>query len=163
LNAWSCGQNSDRQQENKENQNDSTDNQSQTYQSQPQASEVNDKEVKQFALAVQQIQLINQHSQKEMIAIVEQGGLSVERFREMQQAQQDSSVNVEANEKELKQFAIATVQIEKIQIQTEMQMQEKIKETGLTENRYQEIYLALQNDPELLEKLREFQQQIIDN
>jgi len=120
---------------------------------------VSDKELQQFVSVAQHIQVINQQAQQEMIASVQQGGLDVERFSELQQAQQNPNQEAEATDMELKQFETATQELEKIQVQTQQQMQEKIIEEGLTVNRYQEIAAVIQNDPELQQMFRIMQQQ----
>ena len=123
-----------------------------------QKEEISDQELKQFASALQQIQVINQQAQQAMVKAVEEKGLEVERYNEIQQAQQDLNQEAEATEKELKQYETATQELEKIQVQIQQQMQAKIVEEGLTVNRYQEIAAVIQNDPELHQKLQEYLQ-----
>ncbi|MFW5658087.1 MAG: DUF4168 domain-containing protein [Bacteroidota bacterium] len=131
--------------------------QPQQQQQQP-GGEVSDKELQQFASVAQHLQGINQQAQQEMVAALEKEGLKVERFNELQQAENNQNQVTDATDKELKQYEVATRELEKIQGESQQKMQEKIKDEGLTENRYQEIYMALQNDPELQEKFQALQQ-----
>ena len=123
-----------------------------------QKEEISDQELKQFASALQQIQVINQQAQQAMVKAVEEKGLEVQRYNEIQQAQQDPNQEAEVTEKELKQYETATQELEEIQVQIQQQMQAKIVEEGLTVNRYQEIAAVIQNDPELHQKLQEYLQ-----
>jgi hypothetical protein len=123
-----------------------------------QKEEVSDQEIKQFASAFQQIQAVDQMAQQDMIKAVEDEGLDVERYNEIQQTAQDPNQEIDVNGDELKKYEIATREIEKIQMEAQQQMQEKIVEEGLTIDRYQEIAAVIQNDPELQQKLQKYLQ-----
>jgi hypothetical protein len=120
-----------------------------------QNDEVSDQEVKQFASAYIQIQTINQQAQQDMAKAVEEAGLEVKRFIEIQKSEQDTNQKIDAEGEELQKYQLAKVEIEKIQAQSQQQMQEKIVESGLTINRYQQIASKLQGDPELQKKIQE--------
>jgi hypothetical protein len=167
--AWGCQQNTDKKTDNTEFESTTPQEQEQSssqpqqdpnqFQPQQQGGEISDEELQQFVSASQHLQVINQQAQQKMVASVEQGGLDVERFNEIQQAQQDPNQEASATDEELKQYETAIQELQKIQVQAQQQMQEKIKEEGLTESRFQEISMVLQNDPELQEKFRAIQQQ----
>ncbi|MEX0813474.1 MAG: DUF4168 domain-containing protein [Chitinophagales bacterium] len=126
------------------------------YQMQQQEiTKVDDKELKQFVAALNEIQVINQTIQQEMISAVEAGGLEVERFSEIQQSQQSPDMESDVTEEELKQFQDAIVELEKIQGDAEKRMKQKIEDNGLTENRYREIGESLQNSPDLQARFQE--------
>jgi len=120
--------------------------------------DVTDQEIKQFASAFQQVQRVDQKAQKTMIKAVQDEGLEVQRFNEIQQAQQDPNQEVNATNEEMKKYEVTTRELEKIQGQAQQEMQEKITEEGLTVPRYQEISAAIQASPELQEKLQEYLQ-----
>jgi hypothetical protein len=126
---------------------------------QQQKNEVSDGEIEQFALAFVEIQNIEQKLQPEMVQAVEEEGIEVQRFNEIMNAQQDPNQEVDASEDELKKFAAANREIEDIQNRAQREMLGKIDEAGLTVERYQEIMNALQNDPELQQKLQQIVQQ----
>jgi hypothetical protein len=126
---------------------------------QQQTTEVSDGEMKQFAMAFVEIQNIEQKVQPEMIQAVEEEGIEVQRFNEIMNAQQDPNQEVDANEDELKKFASANREIEDIQNRTQREMLGKIAETGLSVDRYQEIMVAVRNDPELQQKLQQNMQE----
>lgn len=123
-------------------------------QQQPQAGEVNDQELRQFVSVVQYVQVINQESQHDMVEALQQGGLDVERFNEIQQAEENPNQEADATDEEMKYYETAIQELTEIQIQAQQKMVDKITEEGLTESRFQEINIALQNDPELQERFR---------
>ncbi len=123
-----------------------------------QQKEVSGEELKQFASAFQQVQTVNQQAQQKMVSTVEEEGLEVQRYNEIQQAQQDPNQEDNATDEELKQYEAATQELEKIQAQAQQEMQGKIIEEGLTVNRYQEIAAIVQSNPELQQKLQEYLQ-----
>lgn len=129
-----------------------------TFAQAEQKEELSGEELKQFASAFQQVQTVNQQAQQKMVKTVEEEGLEVQRYNEIQQAQQDPNQEANATDEELKQYESATQGLEKIQEHTQQEMQEKIIEEGLTINRYQEIAAIVQSDPELQQELQEYLQ-----
>jgi hypothetical protein len=117
---------------------------------------VSDEELKQFASAVIEIQSINLQAQEKMINTVQDEGLEVQRFNEIQLALEDPGQDHAITEEELKDFESISEKLDRIQAEAEQEMIDKIKEEGLTENRYQEIAVEVQNDTILLEKLQAF-------
>ncbi len=120
--------------------------------------EVTDKELKQFASAYQQVQNVDQQAQQDMVKAVEEEGLEVPRFTEIQQAQQNPNQGSDVTNEEIKKYESASKEIEKIQDQAQKEMQEKIIDEELTVPRYQEIAAAIQASPELQQKLQEYLQ-----
>jgi len=129
------------------------------FQPQQQGGEISDEELQKFVSASQQLQVINQEAQQSMIKIVEDEGLDPQRFNEIMQAQQNPNQEANATGEELKQAEAATKGLQKIQTQAMQQMQEKISDSGLTEQKFQEISMMLQNDPELQQRFQSLQQQ----
>lgn len=165
--TWGCQQSTDKEKDNTEYESTTPQEQEQVPgqtqqnpdQLQPQGSEVSDRELKQFVSASQHVQVINQQVQQEMLATVEKEGLQAQRYSEIQQAQQDPNQEANTTDEELKQYEAATQKLQKIQVQAQQQMQEKLNDEGLTESRFQEISMALQSSPELQEKFRSIKQQ----
>lgn len=163
---WGCQQNTHKDKANAENEGTSPQEQpSQTQQnlnqlqSQSQGNQVSDKELHQFVSVSQHIEAINQQAQQSMVTTVENEGLEIQRYTEIQQAQQDPNQAANATEEELIQYAAVTQELQNIQAKAQQQMQEKLDEEGLTGSRFQEISMVLQNDIQLQEKLRSIQQQ----
>lgn len=122
----------------------------------PQQQTVTDEEVKLFAAAFKEIQVLNQEAQQTMVAAIENEDMDVQRFSEIYQAMQMPDQPVEATEDELSKFESANNEVEKIQGVVQLQMEEKIREEGLSPERYQEIGMQIQNSPELQSKIQEY-------
>jgi hypothetical protein len=133
------------------------------FQQPSQATKVSDKELEQFAEAAQQVQIINQEVQKRMINKLEENELDVQRFNEIQQAQQNPQQEINATKEEIKKYEASSREFEKIQVQAHQKMQQQITASGLTLPRYEEITMILQSDLELQEKFQKIQIQQQNN
>lgn len=122
-------------------------------------SSVSDEELGKYVAASQYIQVITQRAQQEMVAAVEKEGLPAQRYTEIQQAQRNQNQDVGASAVELKQFEAASLKLQEIQVEAEQQMQSIITEEGLTPNRFQEISMTIQTNPEMQQKMRSIQEQ----
>jgi len=120
----------------------------------PIVPEVSDEDLTLFASAFTEVQNINNAIQQKMVSVVEGEGIEVERFNEIQQAQQDPNLKVEVTEEEKAQFVKATQKVQELQVQAQQKMRTKIEEEGLTIDDYQKIITAVQNSPELQQKLQ---------
>lgn len=166
--AWGCQQNTGNEKgkaesEGPEQQEQEEANQAQQnagqFQPGQQGGEVSDEDLQQFVAVSQQMQIINQKAQQNMIQALQDEGLEAQRYTEIQQSQQDPNQEANASDEEMVQFEAATQELQKIQIDAQQQMQEMLKAEGLTQNRYQQISMSLQSDPELQQKMRALQQQ----
>lgn len=116
--------------------------------------EVSDKEVTQFVAAVKKVQVINQESQQNMIKAVEEAELDIQRFNEIYGAMQDPNTEADASDEEMEKFNKANTEIVNIQTEAQQKMEKEILDQDMTVERYQEINMQVQNDPELMEKVR---------
>lgn len=130
---------------------------------QMQQTEVTDEELAEFAQAFQVMRMLNQEIQQELSGVVEDEGLEIQRFNEIHQATLDPATTVNATEEEQNQYETITSEIEKRQEGFQQQMEEIVTEQDITFERYQEIAIQLQNDPELQERLRESFEDDTDN
>jgi hypothetical protein len=119
-----------------------------------QAEEVTDREIGQFASSLQEVQQINQQAQEKMVKAIEDEGLEVQRFNEIQQSQQVPDQPSDATEKELKIYQSAVSKLQVIQNNAQQKMEEKITDEGLTVMRYQEIMGMIQSDAALQQRLQ---------
>ena len=117
---------------------------------------VSDEELKQFAGAFQQVQVLTQTAQQEMVEVVESGGLTVEEFNSLSQAAQNPDQKVEASKEKMDQFKETALGINEIQVAAQEKMQKEIVNSGLTIQRYQEIAAKLQTDQELQQKIQKY-------
>ncbi len=130
----------------------------QMQQQQQATPDISDEELQKFANAFQEVQVENQKIQKDMIAKIEEEGMEVQRFSEIQQAQQNPNQEVEMTAEEEKEIENLMPKLQTIQQESQTVMQEKIKSAGLTMNRYQEIAQMIQQSPELQQKLQSMMQ-----
>ena len=92
-----------------------------------------------------------------MIGVIEDNGMDVQTFNELytQTAQGQTPENVSSDE--MAQFEQVTEEVMSIQNQTDQKMTRTIEANGLEVNRYQEIFMAVQQDPELQQRLNNMQ------
>lgn len=123
-------------------------------QQQQQKIEVTDDEMSKFATIFQAIRMENNKFQQEMMTMMEEEGMEVQRFNEIHEATVNPEVEVEASgeEKETHQRILGKIEEKQIAIQGDME--KLIAAEGMTVDRYQEIAMHLPGDPELQEKLR---------
>ncbi|MFN2262045.1 MAG: DUF4168 domain-containing protein [Psychroflexus sp.] len=117
-------------------------------------SKVSDADLEKFADAYMALQQDNQQVQQKMVTAIEGEGLSAERFNEIHQASMDPNSESDASAEEKKQHEAALAQVEKIQEGNQKKMEKKIKEKGLTMEKYEAIGAKLQQDPEMQQKLQ---------
>src|SRR5690606_37546537 len=120
-----------------------------------QPSQISDNEITQFSRAFRDIQVIDQNVQQDMANKVQEEGIDVERFNNYLAAQQDSSLELDATEEEIEKFGSVYENIETLHQEAEKEMHQKIADNDLTIERFQEIAMLIQSNPELLEKLQE--------
>ncbi|HYW18008.1 MAG TPA: DUF4168 domain-containing protein [Nodularia sp. (in: cyanobacteria)] len=138
---------------------------SQSLQAQLQLSQVkttvSQEELQQFAKVIPTLQKIGQTSQQRSAQIIEQSGLSVERFQELSEAQQSPGAEPSspATPEEQQSFNQIAPEIESIQKDTLSEQEEAVRAGGLEPNRFNEIMIAIQQDPALQQQV----QQLIQN
>lgn len=119
---------------------------------------VTDDQLKKWAAAFKQVQTVDQQAQQSMITAVQESGMEVPRFIELQQAQADPDTEMKAESEEVALFTAASQKIQQIQQEAQQTMQVKIQDEGLTITDYQQVGAMIQSDPELQEKLTEYLQ-----
>ncbi|WP_414550618.1 DUF4168 domain-containing protein [Anabaena sp. CCY 0017] len=136
---------------------------SQVLQAQMPASQgqttVSQEELQQFASVIPSLQEIGQSSQERSAQVIEQSGLSVERFQELSEAQSPgatpSSPATPEEQQSLNQIA---PEIQSIQEEALAQQEEVVRAGGLEPNRFNEILVVVQQDPALQQQLQQLMQ-----
>lgn len=117
-------------------------------------------ELQKFAKTFSLLKVIQQDAQKEMAEIIQQEGLSQERFEMLFQAQQEpnpqSQPQVSAEEEQ--KFAQANSKINQVQQGSEAKMRQVIQQQGLNPQRFEEILAAVQKDPALQQQVQQLMQ-----
>ena len=123
-----------------------------------QEKKITDVELNKFADAYQQVKLINQASQQKMIDAVANEDITVERFNLINKADQNPNKEVKATTEELEKYDAALEAIEEIQENVKAQLQTKIKEAGLSLQRFQQIANMMREDKALQQRLSSLMQ-----
>ncbi|MFW5793173.1 MAG: DUF4168 domain-containing protein [Bacteroidota bacterium] len=129
-----------------------------TYAQTPTSEDVSEKDLQLFAKAIKLMQVVEEQAQQKMITAVEEVGLDVQSYNNLQQKIQNSDQAENVSEEEMQQFNSASTAIQEIQLETQSELEEKIVEAGLTVEKYQTIGATVQSDPELQNKLQEYLQ-----
>lgn len=122
---------------------------------QEQSVDVSDQELEKFANVYIEVQSESQKMQGEAVEVIEKGGMDVERFNELANAQNNPNQEVEAKEEELEKVNVIGTKIQKIQMDFQERVSGMIEKEGLTVQRYQEVYQAIQQDQDLQQKFGE--------
>lgn len=116
--------------------------------------DISDAQLAQFADAYINMQKENQAAQSQIMTMIEEEGLEVERFSEIQQAASDPSLESNATPEEVKKHATVMAKIEGMQDHFEERAIAGIEASGITMEEYQAIATALQKDQALVTKLQ---------
>jgi hypothetical protein len=109
-----------------------------------------DDELKSFVKANEKVAAIQIESEQKMIKIIEDEGLTVDRFNELLQLQRDPAKTAEeASPEELTSFNNAAQVIIDENVKIEKQMSASIEEEGIDIETYKEIMLAYQHNPKI--------------
>lgn len=122
-------------------------------QQEQQTTDVSDKELGQFAEVYMEIQAENEKFQGEAMGLIEKEGMEVDRFNELANAQNNPDQEIDADEKEMEKLAVIGTKIQEIQTDFQSRVMTMIEKGGLSMDRYQEVFLAVQQDPVLQQKL----------
>ncbi|WP_416441776.1 DUF4168 domain-containing protein [Leeuwenhoekiella sp. A16] len=118
------------------------------------ATEVSTAELNKFADAFKEVQVENQTAQQEMMGIIKDKGLNIQRFNEIQKSTMDPNSKLEVTDEEMKMHAAIVGELEKMQPELETKMEAIIEDSGLTLDRYKAVAMALQNDKGLQQKFQ---------
>ncbi|MDX1642127.1 MAG: DUF4168 domain-containing protein [Balneolaceae bacterium] len=121
----------------------------------PTSADVSDQEISKLGDAVEAIEPIQAETQEKIKAAVEEEDLTFERFRQMMMAMQNPQMAQQVNITEEERAKIQTLQPTLMEIQTDAREQigQKLEENGLTMQRYQQIIMGAQQDPELMARV----------
>ncbi|MEX2379404.1 MAG: DUF4168 domain-containing protein [Vicingaceae bacterium] len=128
--------------------------QMQQQQQQQTTPDISDEELQKFVDAFQEVQAENQKIQQKMIAEIQEEGMDVQRFSQIQQAQQNPDQEVDMTAEEEEAIGNLMPELQSIQQESQVVMQKKIEDAGLSMTRYQEIAQMVQQSPELQQKLQ---------
>jgi hypothetical protein len=119
-----------------------------------QEAQISDADLAKFAEAYKAVQIENRELQQEMVAYMKKEGMEVQRFQAIQQASVNPNQEVEATPAEMKSYKKVVAKVQEMQPQLQKDMMSIIQDKGLSIERYQQIGAALQQNPELQQKLQ---------
>jgi hypothetical protein len=124
---------------------------------QPRQMDVSESDLERFAVAIQQIQAIEQQAQAQMIEAIESQGLTLDRFNEIAQSQQDPSMQgqVDVSGEEAEIFEQAVERITGIRQEADLEMETAVEQEGLNVEEFNLIAQAVQQDPSLQQRVME--------
>ncbi|TVQ45605.1 MAG: DUF4168 domain-containing protein [Saprospirales bacterium] len=117
-------------------------------------TEVEDAELKKFVEIQEMITETQQSVQPKMIEVIQNNEFELNRFIEISQAIEHNQ-EIDATEEEMERFEETENTINELQMVANQSISDGIQERGLTVERYQEIMMAVQQSPELQNRLQD--------
>jgi TolA-binding protein len=125
-------------------------------QQQPAPVEVSESDLEQFVEAVGKVDEVQQENQQKMMSVIEKHEMTVDEFNQIMQAQQAPGGEApDVSQEQLEKFNQASGEIQQIQANMDTEVQQAIGEAGMDMEEYQNIYMAIQQDPELMQRVQE--------
>lgn len=120
-------------------------------------TQVSSEELQKFAKSVKQILTIEQGAQTKMAQAVKAEGLSEERFMAIYKVQQNPQAQPKptVTSQEKQKYDKAFTKLGQIQQDTQSQMAQVLKQQGLEVKRFNEILVAVRQNPDLREKVQQ--------
>jgi len=117
--------------------------------------DISDEELLTFVQASDAIQPIQQEAQSDMQEVVEDEGIEWQRFQQIMMAMQNPQMADQMDLTQEEEESIQAVQpkLEEIEIVAYDEIRSEITEQGIDVQRYQAIFMSLQQHPELMERL----------
>lgn len=118
---------------------------------------VDENELAQFVDALQQIEQVQMETQQEMISVLDDLDLSTDRFNEIYQAEHNPEFELEQplSDDEQQRYRTAEQELQGIQEDSQVEMSQVVERQGIDIDRFNEIYVALTQDPELQQRVQE--------
>jgi len=126
-------------------------------QQQEEAIEVSEEELEMFVDAQMMIQEMNEEVQPKMLETIQEYGFEPQRYIELNQAD-EMGQEMDADADEVERYQQVKESIMDLQQEANEQIAESIEEMGFDMERYSEINMAVQRDPELQQKMMEMMQ-----
>lgn len=122
-------------------------------QGQQETVEVSDKEMKRFVKVSDKLQVVQQGAQEKMMTAIEDNGLDVQRYSEIEQATR-SGQEVEMTAEEEKAYENTSKVVQQEQMKIQQEAQKLLQKHDFDQQRFMKISQALRTDQELMEKYR---------
>ena len=123
----------------------------------PTSEDVTDEEISLLVVTLNDLGPIEEKAQQRIEEAVESEDISFARFREMMMAMQNPQMAGEADitDEEMTKIQNLQPKLMEIQGETEQEMIAKIEDNGMSIQRYQDIIMGAQQDPQLMQRLQD--------
>jgi hypothetical protein len=120
-------------------------------------TKVSPEELQKFANSLKQLRVIKQGAVQQMGDVINKSGLSQERFLEIYKSQQNPPEKLKRaiTSQEKQQYEKTVTSLKSIQEQADTNMQQVLQKEGLGLERFNQIQVAISQDPALQQKVRE--------
>ena len=117
---------------------------------------VSPEELKKFASATKQLLAIVNDTETQMVQAVQKQGLTDTRFKEIYQSKQNPAAKpaTQITPKEEEGYKQAVTQLSQIQKDAQTKMDQAVASQGLPLERFNQIFAAVQKDPQLKQEVR---------
>ena len=116
---------------------------------------ITDEQLEKFVEISQKVQGESMKQQQKMMKVIQDEGLTADRFNQIYKDQQNPNKESDASAEEQKQFESAMSEIDKMNKQSQKEMEELIKKEGMEVETYMSINQKLQQDEALQKRFRE--------
>lgn len=119
--------------------------------------DVSDEELDNFTEAISAAQEVQMEFQQEMVEMMEAEGMDIETFNQIAQSEQmgQSTDDLDISDEDMENFEAISAKIEEEQAGVEAAIEEAVEGTGMEMERFEEINQAIQQDPELQQRIQE--------
>lgn len=138
----------------------------QGQQMQPQQPDsISDEELESFAHVTNEVQKINQESQKKVQSMLEDKDMDMQRFQVIMQSQQNPKMadSVNVTEEEQKTIDEMEPKLMKMQQNSRQKMMDAMQENDLNPKRFQTIMRAVQSDQAVAQRFQKIAQETMQN
>jgi hypothetical protein len=124
-------------------------------------ADISDDELETFVQVNISLQETQMEAQEEMIEILDEEGISIDDFNQITQGLQmgQSEEDLDVSDEVLDNYNQASERIEEIEQRLDGDFEDAIAESGIDQDRFMEINMAIQQNPELMQRVQEIMQQ----
>ena len=115
---------------------------------------ITDSELEKFSTVFEDLRKLDKKIQRNMITIVSEENMDIKRFNELYKKDLDPNREVELSGEEMEKFTHIVEEIETMQVNFQKDIEQTIRNSGLSVEKYQQIATRLQIDAELQARLR---------
>jgi hypothetical protein len=134
--------------------------QGQQMQQSAQPDSITDAELEKFVMVTNELQKVQQESQKEVQAMLSDKEMDMQRFQQIMMNRQNPNMtdSIEVTDQEEQTIKELEPKLQKMQQQSRQEMMSIMQEEGLQPQRFQAISRALQSNPEVMQRFKEIAQ-----